>query len=211
MAARSLPFAVRLLNMQIFPSKNITIEPGFCLLIAASLLVFPPNWVIAWLAAAAFHELCHCLALWFCGATIYAFRLGLNGTVIDTESLSVRQELLSALAGPLGGWSLFLFLRLAPQLAICALLQTLYNILPIYPLDGGRAILCCAELIMGRDQAFSFCRYFGYIILALLFIGACFVTVFLKIGLLPIGIVLLLSLKSRSLKTPCKQSKQIVQ
>ena len=197
--------------MRIFSSKNFTIEPGFCILVAVALLIFPPNWVFAWLAAAAFHELCHCLALWLCGATIYSFRICLTGAVIDTESMTSRQEFLSALAGPLGGLSLLILLRLVPQLAICALLQTLYNMLPIYPLDGGRALLCCVKSIFGGDRALTIYRYVKGATIAVLLLCAAVATFVLKAGFLPLGVVLLLWIKSGTLKTPCKQPKQIVQ
>ena len=45
-----------------------------------------------------------------------------------------------ALAGPFGGLVLLLTARWLPRLAICGLMQSVFNLLPISPLDGSRAV-----------------------------------------------------------------------
>ena len=128
---------------------NPLISPGFFIKLATAILLLPAHWVCAWFFAAAFHELCHYVALRFCGVQILAMRIGFSGAIIETEPMHPKNELISSLAGPFGGLLLLLLLRVSPRIAICALLLSLFNLLPFYPFDGGRAffsLISCFRL-----------------------------------------------------------------
>ena len=56
-----------------------------------------------------------------------------------------RRELLAVLAGPAGSLLLLSLYRVLPRVAVCAAVQGFYNLLPIEPLDGGRALRLCLE------------------------------------------------------------------
>lgn len=120
--------------------RSTRISAGFCISLAAIILLVPFAWLVSMLIAAAFHELCHLIAIRFLSGQNKAVYLRLAGPRIDLPDLSAGKEVLCALAGPLGGLFLIFFLDVFPQLAICALLQSAYNLLPLYPLDGGRAM-----------------------------------------------------------------------
>lgn len=126
--------------MQTFRNNTVTVTPGFLINLAAAVLLLPANWVAAWLLAAAFHELCHYIALRLCGVNVFAMRIGFSGAAIEAESMKPEHELIAALAGPFGGLLLLLLLRIMPSVAVSALIQSVFNLLPVYPLDGGRAI-----------------------------------------------------------------------
>lgn len=99
------------------------------------------------LSAAALHELGHWLALRLCGAEVRGLRVGLLGAVLETDCarLSYGRELAAVLAGPgtnlLCAWALS---RLGPpglEAAVGAhLVLGGFNLLPLRPLDGGRAL-----------------------------------------------------------------------
>ena len=125
---------------RIWPEFRASISPSACVLAAFMLLLLPIKWIFAALVAAAFHEGCHILAVWLCGGNIATLSIGDRGAVLQAGSLSAGKSIICSLAGPLGSLFLLLFLRFIPRIALCALVQGIYNLLPIYPLDGGRVL-----------------------------------------------------------------------
>lgn len=102
------------------------------------LLPSPVFWGL--IAASAIHELGHILIIYYTGGKVVALKLGIFGAVISTSSLSYLQEIFCTLAGPVFGLTLLIFRPLYPWLAFWALVQNVYNLLPVYPLDGGRIL-----------------------------------------------------------------------
>lgn len=197
--------------MQIFRNKSIIVLPGFCILVAVFLMLLPFQWVCAWFIASMVHELAHCVALSVCGVRIDSVKLGISGAVIVTEAIRPRHEVISAIAGPLGGLLLLLFLRFIPYIGICALVQSAFNLLPLYPLDGGRVFRCCVTHWFCVSTAEKICRYTENAVLLTLLLVSCIVSVYFKSGLLPVAASFLIFLKCKKIKIPCKRSEQIVQ
>ncbi len=102
-------------------------------------------WEIAALASGVFfHELGHLLMLLALGVPIHELAWGQTGAVISCAPFTRRRdELLSGLAGPLGGliWA-FAASRLplphASYAASVSLALSAFNLLPIPAMDGGR-------------------------------------------------------------------------
>lgn len=114
---------------------------GFtCLFGALMLLVLPLNWLFAAVSAAIFHELCHILAIYLTGGHVQSLSVGIHGAVIQADIPPGKRELLCAMAGPAGSFLLAACRQWAPKLAVCALIQGLFNLLPVFPMDGGRMV-----------------------------------------------------------------------
>ncbi len=127
---------------------------------AAALIYLDGQRLVLWGAlACACHEAGHCAAAVALGGGVRALRLTAVGAELELDPcrpLSYGRELLTALAGPcvnlLLAWSAartgrFLFAGM--NLCFGAL-----NLLPIRPLDGGRALACalCARSPQTADR-----------------------------------------------------------
>lgn len=132
--------------------KKIYISPGACILAAFLLLAVPLKWLLAAWIAAIFHELCHIAAIHVCNGSVCEIRVGAGGALLETSPMTAGKELLCALAGPFGSLLLTLLLRCISELAICGCIQGVYNLLPLYPLDGGRALRCLFSFAGARGE-----------------------------------------------------------
>lgn len=107
--------------------------------LALWILVVPIRWAAAALTAACVHELGHLAALRLWDVKVFGIEIDIFGAKIETAPMDNGQELACALAGPLAGLALCVLWKWLPSLAIWALTQSVFNLIPIYPLDGGRA------------------------------------------------------------------------
>lgn len=197
--------------MQTYRNERIKIKPEFFFLVAVFLMLLPFTWILSWLIAAFFHELCHYLALKLCRVQICSITVGISGAAIETDAMPVYKESISALAGPVGGLCLLFFARLIPSVAICALFQSLYNLLPIFPLDGGRVLRCCFASLFGSERGVRFSCILERGVVALVLIFAVVLSFMHRLGIVPIVCAVILLLRSGQIKLPCKEEKQIVQ
>ena len=137
-----MPFAAR----SLMRSPNICISPAAYLLAAAAILLLPIPLFLSGVLAAAFHEFAHCLALSFFQIPIQEIRIGPLGARICVGAMDPWQELACAAAGPMGSLSLLLLAKQLPLLALFGFVQGIFNLLPIYPMDGGRILLASMNL-----------------------------------------------------------------
>ena len=129
---------------------KIRVEASAWILLSLLLVSVPLNWVLGAVTAAAVHELCHIAMLRILNISVDQIRIGARGAVMDTAPMEPKQELLCALSGPAGSLLLSLFLIRAPRIALCGLVQGIFNLLPLFPMDGGRVLRCLISLLEGK-------------------------------------------------------------
>ncbi len=132
-------------------------------LLALVLLVLPIRWILAMVVAAVVHEMGHILAVKFFGGRLLC-SFYWNGAYIRTCLSSRWKQILAIMAGPLAGAALVLLFRFMPRVSIAAAVQTVFNLLPVYPLDGGRLLQC---LPMG-ERALRWIEHGAVMVLLLL-------------------------------------------
>ncbi len=179
--------------------------------VAISVYLLPIRWLWGWLAAVALHEVSHYLALKACGVGVLSCEIGPVGAVIETDSMKWWQEFLSTLAGPLGGSTLILVAKYVPQAAVCALLHSVYNLLPLYPLDGGRLLRCIIGAILKPNTASRICKTVDWTVLTLILTAAAYFSLVRRMGLIWLAAAGILFIRTTIVKLSCKQAEQIVQ
>lgn len=179
--------------------------------LALLILILPVKWIAAAVVAAAFHEGCHILAIRICGGKIIDLKIGQRGTVMDIAYLTPWQELVCALAGPLGSGFLVILAGAFPRLAVCALFHGLYNLLPIYPMDGGRALRCIMTILFGEERAEAACLWIARLLCCVLLMAGLYALFVLRIGFLPLVLAGFVINKANQRKMPCKEGLLAVQ
>lgn len=195
--------------MRIF--RQLECSPVFFIGAAVLLLCLPLQWCMALVIAAGFHEACHLLALRVCGCPVQQIRFDTGGAVIEAASLSTGKALLCTLAGPIGQLLLLLAAGRFPRLALCAAIQSAYNLLPLQGLDGGHALWYIFESFFPHSVAATLCRLITWLVLLFICLLGFYATFFLHLGLIPILAAGSLLLKATNGKIPCKKGPLRVQ
>ena len=125
--------------------RSVDIDGGFWLILGLMVLLFPVRFLAGVLLAALIHELGHLLALKLTGGQVLSIRLRSFGARIEAAPMPPGRTALCALAGPTAGALTIFAYKTFPELALAGLVQTVFNLLPVYPLDGGMALrnICC--------------------------------------------------------------------
>ena len=177
-------------------SFPIRVSGSVCLLFALLILMLPLQWIFAAVIAAAFHELCHYFAVKICGGKITQLYVGQNGMQMQALSLTAGKELFCILAGPIGSLSLMLFVRFIPRIAFCAATHGIYNLLPLFHLDGGQALYAVLRAICPvRAQKVVALIQRG--ILIVLWILAIYFAVVYRFGIIPLTFMLSITMTAK--------------
>lgn len=176
--------------------------------LALGLLVLPIWWVFAAMLAALWHEACHYFVLRLCDGQALSLKAGVTGAVMEVRFPGAAQEFFCALAGPVGSLLLLFFSRWLPRTAICAGFQGLYNLLPIYPLDGGRALRCLSDLYLPFEIGQKICVWLEKLCIIAIVVLSLFGCFMMHLGLMPI---LVGSVIICRVKIPCKPWRNSVQ
>lgn len=192
-------------------SVHVSITAGFCISLAASICILPASWVGSWLLAIAVHEFSHCITILLCGCKLQTVRLTSFGAEITAHMNRCWQEIFCSLAGPVGGLTILLLHNLLPIAALCTLVLSAYNLLPLRNLDGGRALYALLRTIFTQDQANNFCILTDKTVRVFIFILALFLSFRLQ-WFIPLAFsAVLLFPKKRRIKSTCKRKTLRVQ
>lgn len=174
---------------------SMQISPQFCLMLALAFLLLPFPWVTAWLFAAVFHELCHYLAIRLLAGKGTRVKLYSYAAHMHLPQMGRGREVLCALAGPAGSLLLLAFSKFFPRIAICGAMQAMYNLIPVYPLDGGRAMQCVLALALSPKWAGRISRIIQSLSIFSVFMLGIYGCVHLRLGLFPLLMALLLCIR----------------
>lgn len=142
--------------------KKYSIPPLTLILAAAFILIDGTVYALFAVGFSLAHELAHIVTLRLCRGSVTKMQGIGFGVGLSTSALSYTRELAVVLAGP--ALSLLLFFCFLPFFRVneylcfaCAANLAIFcvNILPIYPLDGGRALFC---LLAGRFSVYTAAR-----------------------------------------------------
>ena len=183
--------------------RRIEIQTGAIFAGAVALLILPLSFLMSFWIAALVHELCHYLLLRMTGLRIYKVSIGVFGASMETDVMDPGREVLCALAGPVGSFLLVACNRMIPVIALCALVQGCFNLLPVYPMDGGRVLKGVLELlkIPEGEKVLAFVQWITGAALCVICIYG-YLRWKLGLGVLLFGMMVLLRTLPR--KTPCK-------
>ena len=161
--------------MSLCCEETFRISPGFCLLTAWFAAVNGWCLTVVVLGAAAVHELGHWAVLKALGARTLGLRIGVLGAVlaVDSRGLSYGQELAAVLAGPAANLlSAAVLAGVGMETAAGAhIVLGIFNLLPIRPLDGGRALYLGTSWLLGPAAGEATARWTGAVTAVVLAAG----------------------------------------
>lgn len=166
--------------------KKIEVTPGFCAMI---LLM---GWLngsvcLCFLLAAVIHECAHLLMAIACNIPIESISFRPCGAVIWTGPACYIQELLVTVAGPAVNLVTALITKQRfGEFAAIGFILAAVNLLPIYPMDGGRMLRCILMLFCAPAAAQRFLRATAFAVCGILMLFACWYTVKCQAGVWPI-------------------------
>lgn len=174
---------------------NFSIHPlffvlGFYYAATGQIFVF-----IIYTVVAVLHELGHSFVAAGAGYRLKKITLMPFGAVVSgkLDGMKLKDEIKIALAGPfinlavgllfVASWWIYpesyAFTDLAAEANFS---MAIVNLLPIFPLDGGRVFSASLSLLMGDDKAFFICRIIG-VVFALLLTALFIISAFNQINL----------------------------
>ena len=189
----------------------VSVNPVACLTAAFALLIVPLNWLLAAFLAAFLHELCHYSAVRLCGGRVSNLKIGSRGAVMDAIDLSPGKMLFCVLAGPLGPLCLLPLARFIPRIVICIALQSAYNLLPMEPLDGGRALRCCLSVHLPIPIVDFLCKAMSFACQIGIVIVAAWAVLRYSLGIFPVFVACWMIIAANKGKFSCNDGRFAVQ
>lgn len=162
-------------------SKRVTVSLALTLAAAFIYYVVSIETAIAIALPVTVHEIAHIIALRFFGLKVKVVRAELTGLCIDYCGFAEPLEhIAAAFAGPVGGFMYAYAASLIARETGCtwmelsagiSLLLSVFNLLPVLPLDGGRILLGLMTMLLDAQVGESITRKISFAITAVLLIA----------------------------------------
>lgn len=195
------------LNRKKHGTIGFTIHPMTIVLFLCSILVGMFSVMLTYFICIVFHEFCHAIVAKKLGYKCNKITLYPTGAILygETDEFTFKDEILVSLAGPLSNailcilivffWWIFPeFYNFTNNLVVANLSIFMLNILPIFPLDGGRILLAFLSDKLPRKSACKIAKIITIIfscLLVLYFIISLFCKPNFSVGL--VGILIMVS------------------
>ena len=187
-------------------SSPLSVTPGAVCIGCFWLALNPMALFGPFLLSAALHELAHWAVLRAFGCRVTSLRITALGCVMQTPPLPYPVECRCALAGPAMNLLLFfLSLHRHAPLALVNLILAGFNLLPLWPLDGGRFL---RALLWSRSDPVTAQRrelWVTLLTLSALWLGTLWLTTVLHTGLTPAALTAALTLRAGQEKLVAKK------
>lgn len=175
---------------------EIDLRPGFCVFVILLAALDRGGALLPLAGAMLLHELGHAAVMLACGADLRRLTLRFADLRIEARGMSYRQELLCALAGPAVNLLCGVLLRAnASAFAAYSLVLGLYNLLPVWPLDGGRAVLCALLCRLPPARAERLGRMGSFAVCGALLAAGLWLLFVRRAGFWPLGTAIYLILR----------------
>lgn len=175
--------------------RKSILSVGFYLMLALLLLIVPFRWLVAMIIAAGFHEICHYILICLMTGDKVPIYLSTNAVRMPIPNMEPWKELLCALAGPCGGFLLTFFSPIFPRLAICAFIQSVYNLIPVHPMDGGRVLACILQYIFFPPTVGKILSFVTMVVRFVLLCLGLYAAYAMNFGIFPILLTLLICIR----------------
>lgn len=186
--------------------RAVEISPAFIAFLCAYYYFDPARTFVPFLFSVTAHEAGHLLALALLRARVHKLRLTFSGAVLVTEPLNYWREIAAAAAGPaVNALLLAVFAQAEPLTAFVNLLLLSYNMLPFYPLDGGRILRALLHLLFSAEVAELTEKIVCGACCLFLLCGAVWLTCACHAGLWPVIVWALLAVRIAGTILPEKQ------
>lgn len=153
--------------------------------------------IVSCALAIVLHEMFHMIAARFFGVALYSFRLTPLGIKARLKAMpqSYKKQVFIFFSGPLGNFLLALafksFRGFLGDFSYANLAIGLYNLLPIYPLDGGQIFIIVFYKLIGSLKTFRLLKRLSCVMKTGMFLtGICQVVFFRNPSLLVAAIML---------------------
>lgn len=187
------------------------VSPYLILFFPVVLLIIPIPWICAAVCSIVIHEACHILVARLLGKRIACISINSDGAEILMDNMSCIEELIVAAAGPCSCIFALFLAQHFPRFAVCSVVHSLYNLLPLYPSDGGRMIYSFAKLLFSANTAQKLYKAIEKLFWILIFFAAAVAIIFCHIGPLPVATGAILVIRQYKRKNSCKDDKLRVQ